>query len=57
MFEKEAEEYANRCACLMEDNPIIERTYRNGAEFGYNKVKEELEERKQLQFLNFSTAA
>ena len=37
MFEKEAEEYANRCACLMEDIPIIERAYRNGAEFGYNK--------------------
>ena len=40
MFEKEAEEYANRCACLMEDIPIIERAYRNGAEFGYNKANE-----------------
>ena len=44
MFEKDAAEYANRCACLMEDIPIIERAYRNGAEFGYNKAKEEMQE-------------
>jgi hypothetical protein len=40
MFEKEAEEYANKCACLMEDIPIIERAYRTGADFGYNKANE-----------------
>lgn len=45
MFEKEAGEYADRCACLMEDIPIIERAYKTGAEFGYNKAKIEAEER------------
>lgn len=41
MFEKEAEEYGYRCACLMEDIPIIERAYRTGAEYGYNKAMKE----------------
>ena len=49
MFEKEAEEYAleNYETCLYDDLPYAsdsrarEQSFRDGAEFGYNKAKEE----------------
>ena len=50
MFEKEAEEYAteNYENCLYDDFPYAndsrarEQSFKDGAEFGYNKAKEEL---------------
>lgn len=46
-FKKEAKEYANKRAkklCINECNlayATMERAYQKGAEFGYNKAKEE----------------
>ena len=54
MFEKEAEEYAleNYETCLYDDLPYAsdsrarEQSFRDGAEFGYNKAKEDADKMK-----------
>ena len=45
MFEKEAEEYADRFwGASPSEMRAIEQAYQKGAEFGYNKAKKEIEE-------------
>lgn len=51
MFEEEAEEWADKlvekgCVAIAEDRvrQDIQYTFRKGAEFGYNKAKEEMQE-------------
>ena len=45
MFEKEAEEYADWFwGASPSEQRTIKQAYQKGAEFGYNKAKEELEE-------------
>lgn len=56
MFEKEAEEYAidNYENCLYDNFPYTndsrarQQSFKDGAEFGYNKVKEEIEKLREL---------
>ena len=56
MFEKEAEEYAidNYENCLYDDFPYAndlrarKQSFIDGAEFGYNKAKEEIEKLREL---------
>ena len=50
MFEKEAEEYAkqkeierNNLECIIVVNYEVSRSFKDGAEFGYNKAKEEMQ--------------
>lgn len=46
MFEKEAEEYGLQQALwCTSDSGDLRDTFKNGAEFGYNKCKEEMAER------------
>ena len=50
MFEKEAEEYTKQRAKVLGINDLnlayhaMQRAYQYGAEFGYNKAKEEMQE-------------
>ena len=66
MFEKEAEEYANKniptgdfgYRSLDDVHYDVKQAYRAGAEFGYNKANEELEEKikvKKLEILELKS--
>ena len=48
MFEKEAEEYVKHWIVDEDDNALMQEAYKDGAEFGYNKAKEEIEKLKEL---------
>lgn len=50
MFEKEAEEYVKHWIVDEDDNALMQEAYKDGAEFGYNKAKEDADKMKS-QFL------
>ena len=49
-FEKEAEEYVKHWIVDEDDNALMQEAYKDGAEFGYNKAKEDADKMKS-QFL------
>lgn len=52
MFEKESEEYTKHWIVDEDSNALMQEAFQDGAEFGYNKAKEELEEKYKETFCN-----